>query len=729
MKMLFALVAVIVVVACVGLAEEALAKQLQIVTARGNVFTMSDTANGTNTVTVINNTVTVINNTESGVGAGALGTSGRLVSIPHDGYLLYGDTRGEPGTIKDVEVFNWYDGTIDYVGFVPKQSTPTRYSLESPYGQYHVSSGELVNFGTNRYPIDIIGSSALEGGAPTIRDYNQNIEVDVNGKVLVQLDRSAFGERVLINVDVSTADISAQVVTSPNDLVNIPYRDFNGTGKFMLFEDETNREAEMIRSMGNARWRCGDYQGDLQYRCSNRAGAYAQIVSYLHNGKLKYFTFNAGFQNAIPFAADLHVSNLADAFADSDITTVVKYGCRGYRGTTVCTQGVDSPITSNATFANGLWHLTGFMQETQASVGFSWSRQGTTYTASANGIVAGNGTLRVTDDTPYVVRSNIDPFSSKGGVAPTNFNIYVLLDGTGTATIRANEVRISDEVEIHGLPTEVPWILETPDGLPLYGGITSYGSITMPIPEFAGEGADEFSLLIYEDGFGERVWYDDILLDLVNERAKSIDFDDATRNLIYIPTNYMLYPMTTTVEIDDIRLAEIRDDCSVVNQERLGYIEKTYLAGSSMHVPLIPGMSALKLLIEGTDTCIKFEDVVAPVQIRPFRGSEASDKERPLIDISASGAGSTVVASNEPVSIIVSFGASGYSEHVRNTLFRNATITGETGSMTCVTGSNHFAVNRQVFPSKLSRTCQNTSFGHTAWRWRGCLRGGVLYRV
>lgn len=265
--------------AAVGTTEDALAKQLQVVTARGNVFSLVDSevgwmngGNGNTTIIIDNSTHTVINNTGSGTGAGALGTSGRVVSIPYDGLLLYGDTPGGPGTIKSAESFNWYTGTIDYVGFIPKHSVPTRYAWESPYGQYLVSGNELTNFGNTRYSIDAIGSRTLEGNVATVRDYSQSIEADVAGKTVIKLDRSGFGNRVLIDVDASTADVVAQVVMSPNDLLNTPYRDFNGTGKFLFFEDYAIQGTESIGYMGHDRYRCGDYQGDTRHKCVNRAG-------------------------------------------------------------------------------------------------------------------------------------------------------------------------------------------------------------------------------------------------------------------------------------------------------------------------------------------------------------------------------------------------------------------------------------------------------------------------
>ena len=47
-----------------------------------------------------------------------------------------------------------------------------------------------------------------------------------------------------------------------------------------------------------------------------------------------------------------------------------------------------------------------------------------------------------------------------------------------------------------------------------------------------------------------------------------------------------------------------------------------------LYVPFIPGMSVLKFSIDGAPVCVKFADVLPPVQIVPFSGDEASGREK-----------------------------------------------------------------------------------------------------
>ena len=88
-------------------------------------------------------TAEVENLEQDGVGAGALGTSGRMVPVSASGYIVYGDDRGRPGIITEATAFNYYIGSIDYVGFISDRSTPTRYSLDSPYGSYYATQSGL----------------------------------------------------------------------------------------------------------------------------------------------------------------------------------------------------------------------------------------------------------------------------------------------------------------------------------------------------------------------------------------------------------------------------------------------------------------------------------------------------------------------------------------------------------------------------------------------------------
>ena len=140
----------------------------------------------------INTLTTEVENLEQdGIGAGALGTSGRMVSAALDGYVIYGE-HGKLGTISEATTYNWYTGPADYAGIIPNKNYFTKYSLDSPNGLYNVQNSELVPVQGSPVNVNVAANKVLEGNAPVIQDRGREVEVDVNGKVLVQLDKSRY---------------------------------------------------------------------------------------------------------------------------------------------------------------------------------------------------------------------------------------------------------------------------------------------------------------------------------------------------------------------------------------------------------------------------------------------------------------------------------------------------------------------------------------------------------
>ena len=334
----------------------------QVVTARGKVFTLEESGSGNSTI--INNIITPPQNV-SGVGAGALGTSGRMVSVPLNGHIVYGADQGKPGVIQEATTFNYYTGSIDHVGFIPSASVPTRYSLESPYGQYYVASSGLEPITGTPVNVNVVASKVLEGSAPVVRNYGNTVEVNVNGNALVQLDETNFNDRVVIGVD--AGNVVAQVVTSPNDLVNTNYQDFNGTGKFVLFEGQAQYGSLNLKQF-ESRWECRDDVGDRSRTCRNDDFTY-NVQWYNTNRGYDLYRSYADNQRALPSMLDVYVSNVDESFSDSDTTLTVKYGHKASRSQMSTSRAsFDGIYATNSTFVGGLWHMTQFWEEEAYSI-------------------------------------------------------------------------------------------------------------------------------------------------------------------------------------------------------------------------------------------------------------------------------------------------------------------------------------------------------------------------
>ena len=329
---------------------------------------------------------------QDGIGAGALGTSGRMVSAVLDGYVIYGE-HGKIGTVSEATTYNWYTGPVDYVGIIPNKDYFTQYYLDSPNGLYNVQNSELVPVPGSSKLVRTDGYKVLEGSAPVIQDRGREVEIDVNGKVLVQLDGSRLGNGVTVGVD--TESVTAQVVTSPNDLINTEYRDFNGTGKFVLFEGEAQYGPLELRPYGSTvscyTWNPG---------CNN-IPPHVSATPYYGARSIQMY---AEHQPATAqLTLDAYVSDVEKSLIHSNATLSATYGHSINRVSTVDTWRITGAYDVIPTFVDGLWHVTSLLTESEYSVE---TEQGT-----ANGTVAAHGTYRVTDPTPYVVHGTVGPDS------------------------------------------------------------------------------------------------------------------------------------------------------------------------------------------------------------------------------------------------------------------------------------------------------------------------------
>ena len=375
--------------------------------------------------------------------AGALGTSGRMVPVSASGYLVYGDDRGRPGNITEATSFNYYTGSIDYVGFIPDTSTPTRYSLDSPYGSYYATQTGLEPITGAPINLNVVASRSLEGDAPTVRDVGRTVEVDVGvgDKVLVQLDDAGFSDVVAFSVDAE--GVVAKVVTSPNDLIATEYRDFNGTGKFVFFEGEAQVEPNDLRRYGleschRSTKTCG-------------AGSPPYVVYSSSSYFVRYDLYADNQRAAAPLTIDAHVSNVAESLSDSEASLAARYGYVSYSSPTY-TSGIGTIRLNGGyngtTFSDGLWHVTSLLTETEYPLG------------SATFFKAASGTYRVTDATPYVVHSDVGPLDSKTVRFVPNSSVYVLLEDGGDQTYTVSNMDAS-------LSTT------TPQAYPASPGVTS----------------------------------------------------------------------------------------------------------------------------------------------------------------------------------------------------------------------------------------------------------------
>ena len=149
-------------------------------------------------------------------------------------------------------------------------------------------------------------------------------------------------------------------------------------------------------------------------------------------------------------------------------------------------------------------------------------------------------------------------------------------------------------------------------------------------------------------------------------------------DVIYAANAYVRYPVTVQVDISNVRASE-HDDCG--SPLRFHYLTGTYAPGEALFVPVGPGMAVLCLNIEGSETIVHLEDIVEQIQILPLRAHGVSSGNVTFVDMAALSQAATILPSNDPVEINVSFSASGKSESIRNTYFNQFNVLGPDGEI------------------------------------------------
>ena len=122
-----------------GFAEDAFAKQLQIVTSRGNVFTVKEEipTNSTHTVQVINNTQ-VVNNTNPGITFPM-----EIVTKNAEGHIVYGN--GTIGAEKPLDPYT-FPGEFEFAAAVLDTDAENTMPIPKLLAKYEMANDDSLNW-------------------------------------------------------------------------------------------------------------------------------------------------------------------------------------------------------------------------------------------------------------------------------------------------------------------------------------------------------------------------------------------------------------------------------------------------------------------------------------------------------------------------------------------------------------------------------------------------------
>ena len=462
---------------------DSLQDRIDILTDRLNAAIINSTATDVE-IDVLQNTIDTLNNEldelEStledkiedidGVGAGALGASGRVVTIPLQGLLVYGNhtSYDTSGIINPSTLFAKPPGLVGWATLIQDND---------PYVEYDIPSfGDAYLFDSETQDLErvITGDSVyvtryrtLSGPAQTTFDAD-GLVVSEGGLVLLELDNGRLGAGVTVDA-VVPAGSGIKHVSSPNSLYHAGY----GNGLFYVGSAHAaaTRTIELYATAGWTSVR--DHCRDNSYVVCLGSGT--GINSYRHSAEL-YKT------NAVPKPStlDVYVNDVANSVQDNSVWVSGGYGQQGTTSiynpwSKYVSVPVEPPRITSSYYGGGLYHITEIIGQQQS---VSFDPRGA-YTQTMR--LAPSGTWRITDDNPWRNSVSITDNGQYTLLSKAD-NVYLIINTTG------GEVKIQGDVvsaatgitNIRGLPADTPWSLNLGDTVIDAGMTDSSGNVMVP---------------------------------------------------------------------------------------------------------------------------------------------------------------------------------------------------------------------------------------------------------
>ena len=210
---IFIILAVASTMVSVGMLDDAFAKQFQIVTARGNVFTLSEAGGGNTTTTIIidNSTHTVINNTLTGGGVGFGFLPQIEVYEPPIKMVAWGNSTH---TDAFPAIGFHRVGEVDHTVIVEATDEPISFTLPPFFGEYRLFGGQLQ------------GANDLSGPNSDWENHDGwwRLASGLNGTApytsVIRLQDYPL-DKILNITGYSSDNATIKIVSSPNDLTRL----------------------------------------------------------------------------------------------------------------------------------------------------------------------------------------------------------------------------------------------------------------------------------------------------------------------------------------------------------------------------------------------------------------------------------------------------------------------------------------------------------------------------
>jgi hypothetical protein len=548
---------------CTLVIDDAFATQIQIVTDNGNVFTVQRTTDSTTS-----------NGTGSGSGNG-LGTGAQIVTIKPQGTVIAG-TDNVVGQPYSLVPYNRITSGTFAAGF-EKSDDIVKLVVPKMNNQYIYSRGTLIpNLTPQSNTLAPVATTVLAGSGSattsssgiTFTGAGSTIVVKANGAGSSVVDHQLYRCRGLA-VFGTPVDSSVSIIA---------YDPTHGPGVFT--SNAISSSTYSVTVQDSPYWCCDTRSGRM------------------------YYPSHVETHYVVTVPVNKYVSSSSNAYAQYDWSYYTPgrsgFACSGGWAHRSCSYYTIPGVSSYGP-AGAVIH--GYQS------GNKYYVQSLTYDTT-NSLATSNPEFTLYDKSPFdpaTSKTFTSDFTSQVNFSPTPY-WFIVKPTSGGTTIKASayDPRTQLFLQVTGLPANVPYqILE--NGIIGLQGITgSDGTLRLSAARIVAGGqslSGELDIYphspAYVGNIGTAVY------DSVNNKIFNIP---SGTPLLYTPFAYVLIPMPTASNISNVLV-----NSNIITQ--LPYLSKSYAAGSSMMVPIVPGLKTISFNMNGSPTTINLSTVMASTGI------------------------------------------------------------------------------------------------------------------
>ena len=546
---------------CTLVIDDAFATQIQIVTDNGNVFTVQRTTNST-----------MSNDTGGGSGNG-LGTGAQIVTIKPQGTVIAG-TDNVVGQSYSLIPYNKVTSGTFAAGF-QKNDDIVKLVVPKMNSQYIYSGGVLIpNSIPQSNTLAPITTNVLVGSGSTTAS-SSGITFTGAGSTMV-VKANGAGSSVVEGTGITGGGLVVFGTPIDPSVSIVAYDPTHGPGVFTS------------NAISSSTYDVTIHDPPVCIYCDARSTHW-------------YYPTHVETHYVITTPVNKYVSSSSNAFA----TFYWSYYAPGYTVRHCSWRGGCSYYVTPAVSDGGTVQATinGYQS------GNNYYVQSLTYDTT-NSLVTSNPKFMLYDKSPFdqtTSKTYTSDFTSQVNFAPTPYWFIVQPTSSGT-TIKTSTYDPATQLflQVTGLPANVPYqILE--NGIIGLQGITgSDGSLRLSAAQMVAGGqslSGELDIYpnspTYVGNIGTAVY------DAVNNKIFNIS---SGTPLLYTPFAYVLIPMPAASNISNVLV----NSGTMIS---LPYLSKSYAAGSSMMVPIVPGLKTISFNINGSPITINLSTVMASTGI------------------------------------------------------------------------------------------------------------------